>query len=104
MPGLSTFSIFVFQESDGQLLRSWIAGPRMLAVTGWLFSIDAKRPFQIRIAGVDIPAVVNTRTVQVVIADETGLAIVKEWGVVQLDEALSASRMGLIFVDEVTYD
>ena len=47
---------------------------------------------------------VNTRTIQVVIADETGLAIVKEWGVVKLDEALSASRMGLVFVDEVTYD
>ena len=52
----------------------------------------------------DIPAVVNTRTIQVVIADETGLGTVQEWGVVQLEEALSASRMGLVFVDEVTYD
>lgn len=103
-PNLSIFSIFSFQESDKQMLRSWIAGPRLLAVTGWLFAIDAKRPYKIRITGIDTPAIINSRSVQIAIADETGLAITKEWAPVTIGEAFSSSDISLIFVDSITYD
>lgn len=103
-PSLSIFSIYAFQESDGEMLRSWLLGPRTLAITGWPFAIDAKRPYTIRISGVDSPAMIKNRELQVMITDEKGLDYINEWSQVTMDEAITSSDISLIFVNKVEYE
>jgi hypothetical protein len=104
IPSLTMYSFQVYQESNGQILRSWIAGPGLLAVTGWLFSIEGKLPYTIRIVGVDVPSSTAVRTMQVLFADETGLSTIIQWGMVTIAEAPSIQTMNLIFIDDLRYD
>ena len=103
-PSISMYSFTVYQESNTYLLRSWIAGPGLLAVTGWPFSVEGKLPYTIRIVGVEVPASTTNRTVQVFVADETGLSTIYQWGDLVITEAPSLQGTSLIFVDGLRYD
>lgn len=88
-------------------LQSWISEPHTLAVTGWKFSLDSKRPYIIKIVGVDAPGIREDRTVQVLIGTENGLldsAGVTEWGKTTVSEGIQGSDTGMIFVQDVQYD
>lgn len=101
---ISMYSFNVFQETDGMMLRSWNAGPGMLAITGWLFSLEGNLPYTVRIVGIEVPAATSTRSLQVLIADETGLSLVNQWGQLNISAAPTMQGITLIFVDDLRYD
>ena len=104
LPGISMYSFNVFEEKSGLMLRSWIAGPGMLAITGWPFSIEGKLPYTIRIVGIEVPAKIGTRQLQIIVADETGLLTILQWGQCTVDVAPSLQSTSLIFIDSIRYD
>jgi hypothetical protein len=101
---ISMYSYNVFQESDGMMLRSWIAGPGLLAVTGWLYSIEGNLPYTFRIVGIEVPAVTSSRALEVLVADETGLSVIDQWGQFSISAAPSMQGVSLIFIDALRYD
>lgn len=101
---ISMYSYNVFQESDGMMLRSWSAGPGMLAITGWVFSLEGDLPYSLRIVGIEVPAATDNRSLQVLIADETGLSQVSQWGQLNINSAPTMQGITLIFIDDVRYD
>jgi hypothetical protein len=104
LPTISMYSFNVFEEKSGMMLQSWIAGPGMLAVTGWLFSIEGKLPYTIRIVGIEVPAILGPRQLQIIVADETGLITILQWGLCTIFDAPSMQGAYLIFIDSVRYD
>lgn len=74
MSNLSIFEIYTYVESDKSVLRNWIVSSRILAITGWTYGLDGGRPFGFRITGIDIPGVDKTRSIQLMVGGESGLA------------------------------
>jgi hypothetical protein len=101
---ISMYSFNVFQESDGMMLRSWNAGPGLLAITGWLFSIEGNLPYTFRIVGIEVPAATNVRSLEILIADETGLSLIDQWGIFNISAPPSMQGISLIIMDALRYD
>jgi hypothetical protein len=66
--------------------------------------LDSKRPYTIKIIGVDAPGELGDRAIQVLIGTENGLldpAGVTEWGQSKTTEGIEGSQTGMIYIQDV---
>jgi hypothetical protein len=91
-PRISTFQVSAFERNFGpNTLKSWIASPRVLAVTGFSSVLDGGRSFGVSIFGLQLAS--DTNSAEVYLASSSGLTATREFTSVLLPDVNNSNSV-----------